>query len=66
MVITNQKDKERSICKAVKTYMERDGYNKAKAVRQVMVDYNYATEAAIYGILKRNKEREAQNGERTA
>lgn len=58
MVIKSQKQKERSICEAVESYMMRKGFKKSEAVRQVMVDFNYATEAAIYGILKRNKERE--------
>lgn len=61
MVIKSQREKERSICEAVKTYMELRGLKKTEAVRQVAVEYNYATEAAIYGILKRNKEREASN-----
>ncbi len=61
MVIKSQKEKERSVCKAIKTYMEYRGLKKSEAVRQVAMDFNYATEAAIYGILKRNKEREENN-----
>lgn len=62
MVIKSQKQKERSICEAVESYMKHKGFKKSEAVRRVMVDFNYTTEAAIYGILKRNKEREGING----
>ena len=54
MVITSQKDKERMVCLSIDKYMEQ-GLKKSEAVRRTMSDFNYATEAAIYNIYKRNK-----------
>ena len=53
MVITSQKDKERMVCLSIDKYMEQ-GLKKSEAVRRTMSDFNYATEAAIYNIYKRN------------
>lgn len=55
MIITHRA-KEESVCAMVDTYV-RQGFKKSEAVRKVMVDFKYATEAAIYGILRRNKQR---------
>ncbi len=54
MVIKSQKEKEKFICAAIDQYLG-SGLKKSEAVRQVMSDFNYATEAAIYNIYKRNK-----------
>ena len=56
MVINSQKDKERMICIAIDKYMEQ-GLKKSEAVRRTMSDFNYATEAAIYNIYKRNNKK---------
>lgn len=56
MVITSQKDKERMVCLSIDKYMEQ-GLKKSEAVRRTMSDFNYATEAAIYNIYKRNKKK---------
>lgn len=53
MVINGQKDKERMICLSVSKYMEQ-GLKKSVAVRRTMSDFNYAAEASIYGVLRRN------------
>ncbi len=55
-MVTTHKAKEESVCAMVDIYI-RQGFKKSEAVRKVMVDFKYATEAAIYGILRRNKER---------
>lgn len=57
MVINSQKDKERMVCLSVGNYMAQ-GLLKSQAVRRTMNDFNYATEAAVYGILRRNKKDE--------
>ncbi len=57
MVINSQKEKERMVCLSVDKYMKQ-GLLKSEAVRRTMSDFNYATEAAIYGILRRNKEKD--------
>ena len=49
MVILSQVDKERAVCEKVAYYTEH-GFMKSEAVRKVMVDFAYTTEAAIYGI----------------
>ncbi len=54
MVINGQKNKERAVCEKVDYYM-RHGFKKSEAVRKVMVDFCYTTEASIYNILRRNK-----------
>ena len=54
MVIKSQKEKESMIILAVENYMKQ-GIKKSEAVRRTMSDFNYATEAAIYNIYKRNK-----------
>lgn len=53
----SQKEKERNICKSVQEYMKQ-GFLKSEAVRRTMSDFNYSTEAAIYGILRRNNNKE--------
>lgn len=42
------------VCLSIDKYMEQ-GLKKSEAVRRTMSDFNYATEAAIYNIYKRNK-----------
>lgn len=42
------------VCQSIDKYMEQ-GLKKSEAVRRTMSDFNYATEAAIYNIYKRNK-----------
>lgn len=54
MIMTGQEDKERAVLEKIAFYMKH-GYKKSVAVRKVMVDFSYATEASIYGILRRNK-----------
>lgn len=54
MVIKSQKEKEKFICAAIDKYLG-NGLKKSEAVRRVMSDFNYLTEAAIYNIYKRNK-----------
>ena len=54
MVIKSQKEKEKLICAAIDKYLG-NGLKKSEAVRRVMSDFNYLTEAAIYNICKRNK-----------
>jgi hypothetical protein len=54
MVIKSQKEKEKFICAAIDKYLA-SGLKKSEAVRRVMSDFNYATEAAIYNIYKRNQ-----------
>lgn len=49
----SQKEKEQNICESVQKYV-RQGLLKSEAVRRTMSDFNYSTEAAIYGILRRN------------
>lgn len=56
MVKKSQKEKESMIILAVENYMKQ-GIKKSEAVRRTMSDFNYACEASIYGILKRNKEK---------
>lgn len=56
MVILSQADKEQAVCEKV-AYYTKHGFMKSEAVRKVMVDFAYTTEAAIYGILRRNKKR---------
>lgn len=41
---------------AVENYMKQ-GIKMSEAVRRTMSDFNYACEASIYGILKRNREK---------
>lgn len=53
----SQKDKERKVCESVSQYVKQ-GLLKSEAVRRTMSDFNYATEAAIYGILRRNRKEE--------
>lgn len=65
MVIKSQKDKERMVCLSIDKYMKQ-GFKKSEAVRRTMSDFNYSTEAAIYGILKRNKEKGGNDGKRNA
>lgn len=60
MVIKSQKEKERMICLSVDKYMEQ-GLKKSEAVRRTMSDFNYACEASIYGVLKRNKMKGGNN-----
>ena len=60
MVITSQKAKERMVCLSVDKYI-KDGLKKSEAVRRTMSDFNYSTEAAVYGILRRNKEKGGNN-----
>jgi len=60
MVIKSQKEKERMICLSVDKYMEQ-GLKKSEAVRRTMSDFNYACEASIYGVLKRNKMKGGSN-----
>ena len=60
MVIISQKEKERMICLLVDKYI-KDGLKKSEAVRRTMSDFNYSTEAAVYGILRRNKEKGGNN-----
>lgn len=55
MVINGQKDKERAVCDKI-TYYTEHGFKKSEAVRKVMADFSYTTEAAIYNILRRNKQ----------
>lgn len=55
-MVKGQKEKERAVCEKVAYYVEH-GFKKSEAVRQVMVDFMYSTEAAIYAILRRNKEK---------
>lgn len=54
MVIKSQKEKEKLICAAIDKYLA-SGSKKSEAVRRVMSDFNYLTEAAVYNIYKRNK-----------
>lgn len=54
MVIKSQK--ESMIILAVENYMKQ-GIKMSEAVRRTMSDFNYACEASIYGILKRNREK---------
>lgn len=54
MVIKSQKEKESLVVQSVENYMKQ-GLKKSEAVRRTMSDFNYATEAAIYNIYKRNK-----------
>ena len=56
MVINGQKNKERAVCEKVAYYMEH-GFKKSEAVRKVMVDFCYTTEASIYNVLRRNKKK---------
>lgn len=65
MVIKSQKEKESMIILAVENYMKQ-GIKKSEAVRRTMSDFNYACEASIYGILKRNKEKGGNDDKRTA
>lgn len=65
MVIASQKSKERMICLSVDNYMEQ-GLKKSEAVRRTMSDFKYATEAAIYGILRRNNREGGNDGKRNA
>lgn len=44
------------VCLSIDKYMEQ-GLKKSEAVRRTMSDFNYATEAAIYNIYKRNKKK---------
>lgn len=60
MVISSQKAKESMVCQSVDKYMKR-GFKKSEAVRRTMRDFNYLTEAAVYGILKRNREKGGNN-----
>lgn len=53
----SQKEKERKVCESVEKYIKH-GLLKSEAVRRTMSDFNYATEAAIYGILRRNNMKE--------
>jgi hypothetical protein len=53
----SQKEKERKVCESVGKYIKH-GLLKSEAVRRTMSDFNYATEAAIYGILRRNNMKE--------
>ena len=55
-MIKSQKEKEDAVYAKVNEY-RRNGYNKSAAVRKVMEEFMYSTEAAIYGILKRVEER---------
>lgn len=55
-MVTTHRAKEENVCAMVDSYV-RQGFKKSEAVRKVMVDFQYATEAAIYGILRRCKER---------
>ena len=48
------------ICLSVDKYMEQ-GLKKSEAVRRTMSDFNYACEASIYGVLKRNKMKGGSN-----
>ncbi len=52
----SQKDKERKVCESVFQYVKQ-GLLKSEAVRRTMSDFNYSTEAAIYGILRRNRKK---------
>lgn len=61
MVYRTQKEKEEAVYDRVDAYV-RQGERKSNAVRMVMADFCYSTEAAIYGILKRVKERRLRNG----
>lgn len=63
MVIKSQKDKERMVCLSIDKYMEQ-GFKKSEAVRRTMSDFNYSTEAAVYGILRRYKKKGGNDGER--
>lgn len=65
MVIKSQKEKESMIILSIENYM-KNGLKKSEAVRQVMRDFNYATESAIYGIIKRNSQKGGNNDKRTA
>ena len=56
MVIKSQKEKESLVVQSVENYMKQ-GLKKSEAVRRTMSDFNYATEAAIYNIYKRNKKK---------
>ena len=42
------------------------GLKKSEAVRRTMSDFKYATEAAIYGILRRNNWKGGNDGKRNA
>lgn len=55
-MIKSQKEKEDAVYLKVNEY-RRHGYKKSAAVRKVMEEFMYSTEAAIYGILKRVEER---------
>ena len=48
------------VCQSVDKYMKH-GVKKSEAVRRTMRDFNYLTEAAVYGILKRNREKGGNN-----
>lgn len=65
MVIKSQKEKESMIILSVENYMKQ-GLKKSEAVRRTMSDFNYACEASIYGILKRNNWKGGTNDKRTA
>ena len=53
-MVIGQKSKEQAICDKVDAYV-RQGFKKSEAVRKTKDDFMYATEAAIYVILRRNK-----------
>lgn len=61
MVYRTQKEKEDAIYDKVDEYV-RQGEKKSYAVRRVMAEFYYATESAVYCVLKRVKERRAGNG----
>lgn len=56
-----KKEKEDAIYDKVLAY-QREGELKSVAVRKVMTEFMYATESAIYGILRRVKQRRCENG----
>lgn len=56
MIINGQKEKERAVCERVAYYIEH-GFKKSEAVRKTAVDFLYSTEASIYNVLRRNKDR---------
>lgn len=61
MVYNTQKEKEDAVYDKINVYL-RQGDNKSVAVRKVMAEFYYATECAIYNIIKRVEKRREKNG----
>ena len=55
-MLANQREKDKAVYDTVKKY-QTEGLNKSAAVRQTRIDFGYFTEAAVYGVLKREEKR---------